>query len=73
MRTTYTPDPDVAAAVENLRREQGLGPSDAINQLIRRGITAPVPVRNFTQRTKRMTARIDVTNIGETLATLDDQ
>lgn len=73
MRTTYTPDPDVSAAIERLRREQGVGPSDAINQLIRRGISAPEPVRSFTQRTKRMSARIDVTNIGETLATLDDQ
>ena len=39
MRTTVTFDGDVAAAIEQIRRERGLGVSAAVNELIRTGLT----------------------------------
>lgn len=39
MRTTVTIAPDVYAEIERLRREDGLGPSEALNQLARRGLS----------------------------------
>jgi len=51
MRTTVTLSADVAAAVERTRRERGGGVSDAINELVRRGLartSAPVPFRQTT-------------------------
>ena len=38
MRTTFTLDADVAAAVDELRRREGIGPSEAVNRLIRRAL-----------------------------------
>lgn len=72
MRTTYTPTPDVAAEIRRLRSEQGIGTSEAINQLARLGMAANVRPQRFRQRSARMSARLDVTNIGEVLAILDD-
>ena len=39
MRTTITLDRDIAAAVEQLRREEGIGPSEALNRLARAGLS----------------------------------
>jgi len=71
MRTTITLDPDVAAAVDRLRRERGIGLSEAVNELIRRALTGGRPRRAFRQRTARIGLRIDVTNIAEALEQLD--
>ncbi len=71
MRTTITFDADTAAAVERLRRERGIGVSAAVNELVRRGAAAPRPRPAFVQRTSAGHARIDVTDIAETLETLD--
>jgi hypothetical protein len=72
MRTTITLEPDVAAAVESLRREHHVGVSAAVNALIRSGLgrsdTAGEP---FEQRTSSMGARIDVSNVAEALELLD--
>ena len=40
MRTTVTLDDDVAAAVDLVRRERGVGLSEALNELVRRGMTS---------------------------------
>lgn len=57
MRTTVTLTPDVAAAVERLRRERGVGVSDAVNDLVRAGLTAGRGTATaFTQATSRMGA-----------------
>ena len=74
MRTTITVADDVAAEMERLRREQGLGPSEAINLLARRGMAAPPadyvyrPVSFDLGR-----ARFDYTNVGEVLDVLDSE
>lgn len=54
MRTTVTLADDVTAAVERLRREQGVGVSEAINDLVRRGLAAPARQTAFRQRTSDM-------------------
>lgn len=71
MRTTVEFDDDVAAAVERVRREKGVGLSDAVNELVRAGLRSKPPRRSFRQRSTRLGLRIDVTNVAETLETLE--
>lgn len=72
MRTTVTLAADVAAAVEQLRRERGLGMSEAINELVRSGLVRQQHERPpFRQETHDMGAGIDYSNVGEALETLD--
>ena len=72
MRTTVTLADDVAAAIEQLRRERGLGMSEAINELVRNGLAAKQQKRAaFRQETHDMGAGIDYSNVGEALETLD--
>jgi metal-responsive CopG/Arc/MetJ family transcriptional regulator len=72
MRTTVTLDADIAAEVERLRRD-GVGPSEAINDLARRGLTQPTKARQlWVQRTVDLGIKIDISNIGDVLAHLDE-
>lgn len=71
MRTTVEFDDDVVAAVERLRREKGLGLSDAVNELVRAGLNVKRQRRPFRQRTASLGLRIDVGNVAEALETLD--
>jgi hypothetical protein len=71
MRTTITLADDVAAAVEKLRRERGLGLSEAVNDLVRRGLTADHDARPFRQKTHDLGAGVDFSNIAEAIETLD--
>lgn len=68
MRTTVTLDDDVAAAVEQIRRERGIGVSQAINELVRRNLVeASRPTKPFRQKTHALQCRIDVSNVAEAL------
>jgi hypothetical protein len=73
MRTTVVIDSDVAAEVERLRRE-GLGISEALNLLARRGIAARTGERGarYRHRTARIGLKVDVTNVADVLDLLDD-
>jgi hypothetical protein len=71
MRTTVTFADDVAAAIERLRRERTVGMSEAVNELIRRGLAAGEGRQPFRQQTHPLALRIDVSNIGEALEELD--
>lgn len=72
MRTTVTLEPDVAAAVESLRRERHVGVSTAINELVRSGLArSDAGAEPFEQRISPMGARIDVANVSEALELLD--
>jgi hypothetical protein len=72
MRTTVTLQQDVARVVEQLRRERGSGVSEVVNDLIRRGLAQPqAPAAPFRQRASEMHARLDVTNVGEVLDSID--
>lgn len=72
MRTTIALDPDVEAEIERLRREQGLGLSEAVNVLVRRGLVPTKRRQPYTMSPRSLGARIDVTNIGEVLGMLDE-
>ncbi len=70
MRTTVELDPDTARAVHDLRRE-GRGASQAVNELIRRGLVAPAAGRPFVARTSTLGIRVDVSNIADALDVLE--
>lgn len=71
VRTTVEFDADTAKAVERLRREKGLGVSEAVNELIRRGMLKSERRPKFSQRTRSLGMRIDVSNVADALETLD--
>ena len=71
MRTTVTFADDVAAGVERLRRERGLGLSEAVNDLVRAGLAKEPRKQEFRQKTHDMGIGIDVRNIGEAIETLE--
>jgi len=72
VRTTVNLTPDIEAEVARLRREEGLGTSEAVVLLARRGLSAITPPTRFTQRTARLGAKVDVRNVGDVLDLLDD-
>jgi hypothetical protein len=71
MRTTVTLADDVVAAVEQRRREQGVGLSEVLNDLVRAGLAAPRDRTAFRQATHDLGEGIDVSNIGDAIETLD--
>ncbi len=71
MRTTIVLDEDVRAALEKERKAAHLGVSEAVNQLIRRGLASSKKTARFVQRTAPLGLRIDVRNIGEALEVLE--
>ena len=71
MRTTVTLADDVSAAVDRIRRERGVGVSEAINLLVRAGLTVKNSRKPFRQRSVRMGMKLDVTNVAEALELLD--
>ncbi len=71
MRTTIEFDADVAAAIEQLRVEAGLGMSEAVNAVIRRGLLPAEPRAAFTQSTRPLGVKIDVSNVADALEVLE--
>jgi hypothetical protein len=71
MRTTIEFDDDAAKAIEGLRRETGMGVSQAVNELIRRGMLPRREAEPFRQRTHPLGLRIDVSNIAAALEDLE--
>ncbi|MDQ3305788.1 MAG: CopG family transcriptional regulator [Actinomycetota bacterium] len=71
MRTTVTLAPDVAAAIEHLRRQRALGLSEAVNELIRAGLREGPVGPPFRQRTFASGLLLDVSNVAETLEILE--
>jgi hypothetical protein len=71
MRTTVEFDDDTGAAVERLRREAGLGVSEAVNELIRRGLLPTGERPPFVQQTHSLGLKIDVSNVAEALDLLE--
>ncbi len=73
MRTTVSLDPDIEAEVGRLRRQHGLGLSEAVNSLARRGMVEQQGGRRFTARSFDLGITVDITNIGDVLDLLDDE
>ncbi len=71
MRTTIMIDDDVAAALEQLRRERSIGLSEAVNELIRMGLKTRRSQTPFRQQSQRIGVQVDVTNVAETLELLE--
>ncbi|MDE0133694.1 hypothetical protein [Candidatus Poriferisodalis multihospitum] len=71
MRTTIEFEDDVALALSRLRRDSGMGVSEAANFLIRQGLTAPARAERFVQQTRPLGVRIDVSNVAEALELID--
>ncbi len=71
MRTTIEFDDDAAKAIEDLRRESGLGVSGAVNELIRRGLLPRREVQRFEQRTRRLGLKMDVSDVAGALEALE--
>lgn len=72
MRTTLTLADDVLAAVEKIRRERGIGLSEAVNELIRVGLTKSERRKPFRQKTYDMgKAYVDYSNVWEAIETVD--
>lgn len=72
MRTTFTLDDDVAAEVDRLRREEGIGLSEAVNRLIRHGLSGPVRHQRYVHHVSDVGLTVDVSDIGAVLDLLDD-
>jgi len=72
MRTTLTLDDDVAAAVQKIRRDQGVGVSEAVNRLARAGLAKPAKRKVYVHKSFPMGIKVDVSNIGEVLELLDE-
>jgi hypothetical protein len=71
-RTTISLADDVAAGVEELRREQRLSLSEAVNELARAGLKQrPVAAKPFRQRSLPIGLGLDVTSVAEALELLD--
>jgi hypothetical protein len=71
VRTTVEFDEDTSRAVEALRREQGIGVSEAVNQLIRRGLLQSPKTPRFRQRTAALGLSVDVSSVADALEALD--
>lgn len=71
MRTTIQFDTDAAKAIERLRNEEGRGVSEAVNELIRRGLAATEGREPFVPRARSLGLRIDVSNVAEALDLLE--
>lgn len=71
MRTTVELDDDTAKAVDHFRRTQQRGVSEAINELIRRGLVAPPPARRYEAHPRRLGVHLDVSNVAEALDLLE--
>ena len=73
MRTTVEFDDDAARAIASLRKERGIGVSEAVNELIRRGLLHKPPRERFVQQTANLGLKVDISNIGEALAILEGE
>lgn len=71
VRTTVEFEDDTSKAVEALRRERGIGVSEAVNLLIRRALLQQPERRRFRQRTRRVGIKVDVSNVAAVLEDLD--
>ncbi|HPE13706.1 MAG: CopG family transcriptional regulator [Actinobacteria bacterium] len=71
MRTTVEFDADTAKAVERLRTEDGKGVSQAVNELIRRGMRAEPSRPAFVPESFKLGLKIDVSNVADALDILE--
>jgi Arc/MetJ family transcription regulator len=66
-RTTISLDDDVLAAVKRLRRIRSIGLSQAVNELVRAGLSQRIATPRFKQSSRSLGSRVDVTNVADAL------
>jgi len=71
LRTTITLADDVAAAVERLRRGRSIGVSEAVNELVRAGLTKQETAAPFRQQSHDLGRGVDYRNVAEAIETLE--
>jgi hypothetical protein len=72
MRTTITLADDVAAALEQVRARRGVGISEVVNDLLRRGLTQDQPPAPFRQTVSDLGApRLDLDDVSGLLDALE--
>jgi hypothetical protein len=71
MRMNVTLADDVATAVERYRRARGLALSEALNELVRAGLTGSRQLEPFRQTTHDLGDGIDPCKVADALDTLD--
>lgn len=71
MRTTVEFDAAARRAIEQLRRERGLGVSEAVNELVHRGLQPRRNDQPFRQRTAPLGLHLDVSNVAEAVDVLE--
>jgi len=71
MRTTVEFDDDTFRAIEQMRRDKGIGVSEAVNDLIRLALLPRPQGKPFRQRTRSLGIRIDVSNVAAALEDLE--
>ncbi len=64
-------DDDVAAVVNKMREERGIGLSEAVNDLARAGISIRGDRPRFKQKTYDIGLMIDVSNVQEAIELLE--
>jgi hypothetical protein len=72
MRTTVSLEDDVAAEVARLRRERGIGLSEALNELARAGVAASPVDYVYRHQVHDMGALVDLSNVADVLELLDE-
>ncbi len=60
------------AALDNIRRSTGEGISEAVNRLVRAGLTRPASTESYQHRASDIGLKVNVHNVGEVLALLDE-
>lgn len=78
MRTTLTLEDDVSAALDVLRRQQGLSLKDAVNNALRRGLgalaeTDPPKTAFVTTSVDLGSALLPLDNVAEALSAADGE
>ena len=71
MRTTVELDADTEQAVQARRQEKGRGVSEAVNELIRRGMLAEPRQQPFVAQSQKLGIKIDVSNVADALDLLE--
>ena len=72
MRTTVNLDDDVASEVIKLKRERGIGVSEAVNELARAGMRQERVRYDYRHPVRDMDASVNLANIGDVLDLLDE-
>jgi hypothetical protein len=67
-----TLEPDVAAAIDRLRRDEGLGLSEAVNRLVRAGLAAAGTARpRYVHRPRPLGIKVDVSDVARAIEELE--